>query len=1517
MVSGEMARTSPFVIQSASPASESRLDERDRFSLPRTEHTQVEHFLQRQNSSPAKSATSAFLHQHYPLLNGPSPLNSLGLPPSIGPGHNNPSFLFADNEQLINNRDAALPSTSSLSSPTPPTASSVQTSNRKRRLLAWHHHKENGSSPPDTTSARGERVSGTCLRVNLEEYVGERVLVRRAKKEESSSSPYVPGTIHAVDSPSSDMEIILETLPGESLRVPNVLSEEARCQIISDRSPAVHEIPMGSRVCVRLAPKDRSFVQGRVLSCDLTKCPPVFKIAVMENAGDEEKDVDVSRVHIRLLRPPWYEDTAFLQLPRPDFSRHPSSAEVVDVEEGDSSEDELKMPDFGDNNNSNTSTPGPSRSASKLLYSTQHSTESNPANVFGLLSQQDNSASNASSECNLNSTVNSPSPRGYKKGDVISLSNGIRKKFNGKQWRKLCTEKGCSKESQRRGFCSRHLSMQSKSSSSGPTPAGSPSHGANGFYYGLGGRVKHSSGASSVRSEMDWDMENASRGSESLSWQPPANAVLERQVSGGSIQSTPDFKQYFMGSRSVSQNGPEPVAGTMNPVQAQRSRMSSRAASPVDPSTSHQSPVPPRLGPVMDVNLLAPRQSVLVNSVTNAPSPFVSSQLLIRPMQMVPQENTAGAGFGLVPGQAPLQLPGSWNNNNNEAPHSLPPMYGQGGGPRPGVSIEPDSRGRLPASVVIYAASRPNPPPVHPSSGGVMVSAPTVDAGQQVASRPGSGPDLAQKPIPVYFWHQLVPFLPGGYPVQEPHEKHEDDNRERDEDDGNDDGDNSHGHDRGLVVDDGRSNGRPMDAAHSQHHQNNNSVRRTINQAVMSSSHSVAASSVLIDEVDEEDEVFATPSSPGDVVASPAADLIQSGAHIRRPMNAFMIFSKRHRPLVHQKHPNQDNRTVSKILSEWWYSLDADSKKEYQKLAAQIRDAHFKAHPQWKWTSKERKKSMSTAGKKGEAKAGADDREHEPPSGSDVAEKNRVVGPTMVEDAAGPSSSMKNAPSANAAPGSREGTPMGTSDAQSEDNSSIMSTSTGYGLGSPAKRKKLTPSTSGLSKSTKTSTQPIHWAPPDANNAGLSEGVCISIPELPVSSQPPPAHFAPSSQGFASASCETGLNLPRTSKEPAGAPSTSGLSSPTPSVIRSTSVLRFSPEGRGNFNKPDQGDLPSQISVVTAQTSSSSLSTPKQPGESSSYYQLASGQAKSAEYSELAVASQRASSGGTVRLLSPPTVGHTFTLAPTPAQLGKAPGQRGRLSESKSVSEDKEDKGEPLSPAVDRPSSSGQKFFRKTGDGQREKVLSQIDFATRFKELPQFEPGQVEAGLSPLVLANTPSAHELVESYRKKRYGTHHERSREGESPTYGLLSPKNKYGGEPGSASTSLSSAAPTSASLEGNMFFGNSFSLATMADLLRGDLDSNIMESPRTPRTPGGDGPSLRKVLDQRRQLVMQLFEEEKTFFPSTQKTTAFQQAHEDFFPSKSVLQLKIREVRQKLMALSQQTSGENAAAAVDEPT
>jgi hypothetical protein len=86
---------------------------------------------------------------------------------------------------------------------------------------------------------------------------------------------------------------------------------------------------------------------------------------------------------------------------------------------------------------------------------------------------------------------------------------------------------------------------------------------------------------------------------------------------------------------------------------------------------------------------------------------------------------------------------------------------------------------------------------------------------------------------------------------------------------------------------------------------------------------------------------------------------------VRRPMNAFMLFSKRHRALVHQRHPNQDNRTVSKILGEWWYQLGPDEKQKYHALASEVKEAHFKANPGWKWCSRDRRKSSSGAGPPG------------------------------------------------------------------------------------------------------------------------------------------------------------------------------------------------------------------------------------------------------------------------------------------------------------------------------------------------------------------------------------------------------------------------------------------------------------------------------------------------------------------------------------------------------------------------
>lgn len=77
-----------------------------------------------------------------------------------------------------------------------------------------------------------------------------------------------------------------------------------------------------------------------------------------------------------------------------------------------------------------------------------------------------------------------------------------------------------------------------------------------------------------------------------------------------------------------------------------------------------------------------------------------------------------------------------------------------------------------------------------------------------------------------------------------------------------------------------------------------------------------------------------------------------SSSHVRRPMNAFMIFSQKERPLIHQEFPNCDNRAVSKMLGKRWYSLNSGEKKKYHEIASQLKREHFKANPNWKWRNK-------------------------------------------------------------------------------------------------------------------------------------------------------------------------------------------------------------------------------------------------------------------------------------------------------------------------------------------------------------------------------------------------------------------------------------------------------------------------------------------------------------------------------------------------------------------------------------
>lgn len=57
----------------------------------------------------------------------------------------------------------------------------------------------------------------------------------------------------------------------------------------------------------------------------------------------------------------------------------------------------------------------------------------------------------------------------------------------------------------------------------------------------------------------------------------------------------------------------------------------------------------------------------------------------------------------------------------------------------------------------------------------------------------------------------------------------------------------------------------------------------------------------------------------------------------RRPMNAFLLFCKRHRSLVRQEHPRLDNRGATKILADWWAVLEPSEKQKYTDMAKEVR----------------------------------------------------------------------------------------------------------------------------------------------------------------------------------------------------------------------------------------------------------------------------------------------------------------------------------------------------------------------------------------------------------------------------------------------------------------------------------------------------------------------------------------------------------------------------------------------------
>ncbi|XP_072750573.1 uncharacterized protein Cic isoform X2 [Anoplolepis gracilipes] len=983
------------------------------------------------------------------------------------------------------------------------------------------------------------------LAIDLSEWRDHRVLALR-------DSYYYPGVIRNV----VHGEIFIE-FDGERklVRYSDVLGGR-RYDVIGDASPSLQQVTLDTKVCIRCpianshVDATKVFVKGTV--CKILTKPNRFVVKISRE-DDQSESYVVKRADLRLVQPPWADELE-------EGLEECDSSRVETIEHGyrNTTEAPTAVPILQihhtphhashmstHNDTSYYRTTGTSPLMN--LGTSAHSATalSNGSRPYDDLESEDDldreditfpSDAGSSKRSSMQSRGSTSSlveqrsitprsqaatprsqaatPHRYKKGDVVVTPSGIRKKFNGKQWRRLCSKKECNKESQRRGYCSRHLSLKG-SGLRGPTNTFSGSK-MDGEETSRDSDTSPNYGDRRIAGRFDQDETEA------------ANMLVSL---GSSRSATPAFSSPT-GQSSISpcinQSPVPPLGLNQNNVFMPISSPAHHATPLISPGAKWKhSPTQSNFLVQYPQQVIKPEPNRVVRSNRTAPAPasIGTSVIRISPVNrgIQPGQNLALSWSEQSP--PPTRHPSvvtstiaqqqqqqsiilqhaltssanDFHANHVEMPEQSPQLIKHS----PHSPHMPLPTTPMPQNLTLiynkpleqpvdYAQPPPQGPPIYvmqhekkclviknsvdmstASAGAHMsnqddkyrqnlinhldqLSTSTLHQVQQPSQSPAVSSVHIDKlsvlqpmnkvgahttvhmdmqrsqPPPTsaamttsttetsinpstptsVFQHVIVQPLqnPKTQPVREENAKNN--------------GILYGSHEVPSAYQPHTPCSLLNNAAHSWKLKKAFSWQTAVlEQSEVSPPPSALSpplsappipismstpaedgpgtgSDPITPAEEEDDDVFETEPTPTAEVEANANKRrsqslsalqpqtpLKAKERIRRPMNAFMIFSKRHRALVHQRHPNQDNRTVSKILGEWWYALGQEEKQKYHELASEVKEAHFKAHPDWKWCSKDRRKSSTTSFKGnevGRAKLNSTGEETEPLQGSSL-----------------------------------------------------------------------------------------------------------------------------------------------------------------------------------------------------------------------------------------------------------------------------------------------------------------------------------------------------------------------------------------------------------------------------------------------------------------------------------------------------------------------------------------------------